>query len=264
VLKLILDRVEDRPDVHLRMGLVLFRMGLLDEAMQSLAMVNGAREEIPDFDADPEVAIAGLRDAISYSGWVVWGRVALHLALAHFLKRQGEFEEALGSTLTAGKLLRAIGWSEVADLAQSLNRPSSESVRGGATAMIEYVDFNKEVVNEMWDNVSVTFEDFKPIKAFQDGVAIVGTVDMDAAYKLTEICRVNIVVLGCEIQIDIENQQLNLQAGLNISPELRAILTIKASRELEDEIKAAINECADWIEATAEVTPTDDSTDNPF
>ena len=116
---------------------------------------------------------------------------------------------------------------------------------------IKYVDFDQAVAKEMWDQVSVNFDCFKPIRALRDGIAIVGIVDIDAAYELTNTCAVNIVILECELQIDPENQQLNLMAGLNISPELRAILTIKASRELKDEISAAIAECADWIEATA-------------
>jgi hypothetical protein len=116
---------------------------------------------------------------------------------------------------------------------------------------IEYVDFNKEVAKEMWDQVSINLDCFQPIKALREGIAIVATVDVDAAYELSDICAVNIVVLGCELQVDPENEQFNLQAGLNISPELRAVLTIKISRMLKDEIATAIKDCADWIEATA-------------
>lgn len=117
---------------------------------------------------------------------------------------------------------------------------------------VEYVDYNKAVAKEMWDHVSVNFDCFKPIRALRDGIAIIGIVDIDAAYELTNTCAVNIVVLECEIQVDPENQQLNLMAGLNISPELRAILTIKASRALSAEITDAIEKCADWVEATAD------------
>lgn len=117
---------------------------------------------------------------------------------------------------------------------------------------VEYVDYNKAVAKEMWDHVSVNFDCFKPIRALRDGIAIIGIVDIDAAYELTNTCAVNIVVLECEIQIDPENKQLNLMAGLNISPELRAILTIKASRALSAEISDAIEQCAQWIEATAD------------
>ena len=116
---------------------------------------------------------------------------------------------------------------------------------------IEYVDFNQAVAKEMWDQVSVTFDHFKPIRALRDGIAIIGIVDVDAAYELSNTCAVNIVVLECELQIDLENQQLNLMAGLNISPELRAVITIKASRALSDEITDAIEGCTEWIEATA-------------
>ncbi len=116
---------------------------------------------------------------------------------------------------------------------------------------IEYEKFDKAVAKEMWNHVSVDFDHFKPVRALRDGIAIIGIVDIDAAYELTDTCAVNIVVLECEVQVDPENQQLNLMAGLNISPELRAILTIKASRALKDEITAAIEECADWVEATA-------------
>ncbi len=117
---------------------------------------------------------------------------------------------------------------------------------------VEYVDYDKAVAKEMWDQVSVEFDHFKPMRALRDGIAIVGIVDIDAAYELTNTCAVNIVVLECEIQVDPENKQLNLMAGLNISPELRAILTIKASRALADELDAAIRACADWAEATAD------------
>jgi len=117
---------------------------------------------------------------------------------------------------------------------------------------IEYVDFNKEVAKEMWDHVSVNLDCFQAIKALREGIAIVATVDIDAAYELSDICAVNIVVLGCELQVDPENEQFNLQAGLNISPEFRAVLTIKVSRMLEKEISKAIRDCADWIEATAD------------
>jgi hypothetical protein len=117
---------------------------------------------------------------------------------------------------------------------------------------IQYVDFNKEVAKEMWDHVSVNLDCFQAIKALREGIAIVGIVDIDAAYELTDTCAVNIVVLACELQVDPENEQFNLQAGLNISPELRAILTIKISRMLEKELSAAIRDCADWIEATAD------------
>jgi hypothetical protein len=117
---------------------------------------------------------------------------------------------------------------------------------------IQYVEFNKEVAKEMWDQVSLNLDCFQPIKALREGIAIVGTVDIDAAYELTETCAVNIVVLACELQVDPENEQFNLQAGLNISPELRAILTIKISRMLKNELSAAITDCADWIEATAD------------
>ena len=115
---------------------------------------------------------------------------------------------------------------------------------------IEYVEYNQAVAKEMWDHVSVEFDCFKPIRALRDGIAIIGIVDIDAAYELTDTCAVNIVVLECELQVDPENQQLNLMAGLNISPELRAILTIKASRALSKEITQAIRECADWVEDT--------------
>lgn len=116
---------------------------------------------------------------------------------------------------------------------------------------VEYVDYNKAVAKEMWDHVSVNFDCFKPIRALRDGIAIIGIVDIDAAYELTDTCAVNIVILECELQVDLENQQLNLMAGLNISPELRAILTIKASRALSAEISAAIEQCTEWMEATA-------------
>jgi hypothetical protein len=117
---------------------------------------------------------------------------------------------------------------------------------------IEYVDFDRAVAKEMWSQVSMELTCFTPIRALREDVAIIATVDIDAAYELTDTCAVNIVVLGCELQVDLEHKQLNLQAGLNISPELRAVLTVMISRKLSSEISDAIEKCAQWIEATEE------------
>jgi len=115
---------------------------------------------------------------------------------------------------------------------------------------IEYVDFDRAAAREMWEQVSMELTCFTPIRALREDVAIIATVDIDAAYELTDTCAVNIVVLGCELQVDLEHKQLNLQAGLNISPEMRAVLTVMISNKLKDEISDAIEKCAQWIEAT--------------
>lgn len=116
---------------------------------------------------------------------------------------------------------------------------------------VEYVDYDKVACKEMWDHVNVQLSNFVPVRALRDGVAIVGMVDIDIIYEVTDLCAVNLIVASCELQVDLEKQNLNLQAGLNISPEFRAIVTIKISRMLTDELSQAIKDCADWIEETA-------------
>jgi len=117
---------------------------------------------------------------------------------------------------------------------------------------LKYVDFDKDACAKMWDHVNVQLSNFVPIRALRDGIAIVGMVDIDIIYEVTDVCAVNLVVAGCELQVDIENESLNLQAGLNISPEFRAIATIKISRLLKDELAQAIRDCAAWVEETAD------------
>lgn len=115
---------------------------------------------------------------------------------------------------------------------------------------IEYVEFDKAAAREMWERVNVQLDSFVPVQAMREGIAIVGTVDIDAIYEVTDETAVQIVVAGCELQVDPENEQLNLQAGLCISPELRAVVTVKVSRMLKDELTEAIRKCGDWIEQT--------------
>ena len=117
--------------------------------------------------------------------------------------------------------------------------------------MPEYVDFDRAKAKEIWADVNVKLSEFTPLKVLRDGMAIVARVDLDVLYEITEECAVNFLVAGCEIQVDPEEGSMHLQGGLNISPELRAILTIMVSRKLSGEISQAIKECADWIEATA-------------
>jgi hypothetical protein len=116
--------------------------------------------------------------------------------------------------------------------------------------MSEYVDFDKPAAAALWNVTKIVFSDFTPLKVLRDGFAVVGRVDIDALYEVTDQCAVQFLVVGCELQLDIENEQLNLQGGLNISPELRAVLTIRLTRLLSEEIAKAIDDCANWVEAT--------------
>ncbi len=117
--------------------------------------------------------------------------------------------------------------------------------------MLQYVEFDRAAAKQMWECVDVELVDFKPMQALRDGVAIVGVVDINCLYELSDTCAVQITVGGCELQVDPEEKNLNLQAGLNISPELRAVLTQKVSVILKSELSEAIEGCAEWIEATA-------------
>ena len=117
--------------------------------------------------------------------------------------------------------------------------------------MPKYVDFDQKIAHDIWDRVNVELSEFVPMRALREGIAIVGTVDIDCVHQITEECAVQHIFAGCELQIDPENEQFNLQSGLHVSPELRAVITVKISRQMSDDLTKAIEDCANWVEATA-------------
>jgi hypothetical protein len=81
-------------------------------------------------------------------------------------------------------------------------------------------------------------------------MAIIALVDLNVLFETVEDCAINWVMANCQIQLDIEEKILHLQAGLHISPELRFVITNQISHILEKELAQAITDCANWVAAT--------------